>query len=146
MQPGELVGVIDLLRQSPCEAAIARQPCRLLSLPLKVILDLLKDVQACSMACKHYKAPAKAGRTSQNLGKVEPPPTDTQGWFLEQLEAAAACGSSEDSAQQLLSSVLPGAEKRVGCVLTSEEQLHLSGSSNLPLRFWGWTASAKRIN
>ena len=38
--------------------------------------------------------------------------------------------------------MLPGAEKRVGCVLTSEEQLHLSGSSNLPLRFWGWTASA----
>ena len=34
VQPGELVGVIDLLRQAPCEAAIARQPCRLLSLPL----------------------------------------------------------------------------------------------------------------
>ena len=41
-KPGDVVGVIDLLRQSSCEGAIARQPCRLLSIPLKLIFELSK--------------------------------------------------------------------------------------------------------
>ena len=75
------------------------------------------------------------------LQELNPPPADTQGWLLEQLEASTAYGGSAESTQELLSTVLPGAEKRVGFILTSEEELHLKSISNLPLRFWGWTAS-----
>ena len=142
VQPGELVGVIDLLRQSPCEAAIARQPCRLLSLPLKVILDLLKDDPGLLNGLQALQSPCEGTAVlARILEGLNPLRQTLRVGSLNSLRLPQLVGS-EDSAQQLLSSVLPGAEKRVGCVLTSEEQLHLSGSSNLPLRFWGWTASA----
>ena len=42
MEAGEIIGVVDLLRQGPCEAAIARRPCLLLGFPMDLILQLYR--------------------------------------------------------------------------------------------------------
>ena len=139
VQPGELVGVIDLLRQAPCEAAIARQPCRLLSLPLGLIVELVQDDPGLLKSLQTLQSPCEgAAVLCSVLQGLNPPPADTQTWLSEQLEASNAYGSSGEATQPLLSSVLPDAEQRVGCVLTRDEELELSATSNLPLRFWDW--------
>ncbi len=141
-QPGELVGVVDLLRQAPCEAAIARQPCRLLSLPLGLIVDLMQDDPGLLKSLQTLKSPCEGIAVLNSvLKQLNPPPTDTQTWLREQLEASNA-GANSAEATQLLSSVLPGSEQRMGSVLTRDEQVQLRGISNLPLRFWAWTPSS----
>ena len=35
--------------------------------------------------------------------------------------------------------MVPESEQRVGCVLTSDEEIQLRSMSKLPLRFWAWT-------
>ena len=68
------MGVIDL-RQSPCEAAIARQPCRLLSLPLKVILDLLKDDPGLLNGLQALQSPCEGTAVlARILEGLNPPP------------------------------------------------------------------------
>ena len=42
-QSGDLIGFASLSRQSPCEAAIARESCELLSFPTEVVLSLIKS-------------------------------------------------------------------------------------------------------
>ena len=44
------------------------------------------------------------------------------------------------AAQQLLGTVLPGNEQRVGTALTHDEEAELRGLSKPPLRFWAWGA------
>ena len=140
VHPGELVGVIDLLRQSPCEAAIARQPCRLLSLPLELIVDLMQGDPGLLESLQTLRSPCEGiAVLSRVLQGMNPPPPDTQFWMREQLDASDANGNSAEATQSLLSSVLPDAEHRVGCVLTHDEEMQLQGMSTLPLRFWAWT-------
>ena len=143
VQPGELVGVIDLLRQAPCEAAIARQPCRLLSLPLGLIVDLVQDDPGLLKSLQSLKSPCEGVAVLVSvLKRLNPPPADTQAWLRAQLEASNHDCNAAETTQPLLSSVLPGAEQRVGCVLTHDEQVQLRGMSNLPLRFWAWTPAS----
>ena len=142
VQPGELVGVIDLLRQAPCEAAIARQPCRLLSLPLELIVDLVQDDPGLLTSLQSLQSPCEGVAVlSSVLKKVNPPPADTQAWLREQLKASNTNSNTTDTTQRLLSTVLPNSEQRMGCVLTRDEEVQLRGMSNLPLRFWAWTPS-----
>ena len=143
VQPGELVGVIDLLRQAPCEAAIARQPCRLLSLPLGLIVDLVQDDPGLLKSLQSLRSPCEGVAVLVSvLKRLNPPPADTQAWLRAQLEASNHDCNAAETTQPLLSSVLPGAEQRVGCVLTHDEQVQLRGMSNLPLRFWAWTLAS----
>ena len=143
VEPGELVGVIDLLRQAPCEAAIARQPCRLLSLPLKLIVDLVQDDPGLLQSLQTLHSPCEGTAVlSGVLSKLNPPPADTQAWFREQLAASDADIKKTEDIQQLLSTVLPGHEQRMGSVLARSEEVQLSGISNLPLRFWPWTPAS----
>lgn len=137
LDPGELVGVIDLLRQGPCEAAIARQSCRLLSLPLKLLFSLMKADSGLQDGLRQLQSPCEGTTVlSLVLQKLNPPPEDAQSWILSQLE------SSSDSDQKhgcvLLSSVITGAENLVGHSLDAEQISKLSSRSKLPLRFWIW--------
>ena len=50
--------MIDLLRQA-CEAAIARQPCRLLSLPLGLIVDLVQDDPGLLKSLQSLRSPCE---------------------------------------------------------------------------------------
>ena len=140
VEPGELVGVIDLLRQAPCEAAIARQTCLLLSLPLELILDLVQEDSGLLQSLQSLQSPCEGVAVlSSVLKRLNPPPVDTQEWFREQLEASKADDNTAETKQKLLSSVLPRSEESVGCVLTRNGEFELSEMSNLPLRFWTWT-------
>ena len=144
VQPGELVGVIDVLRQAPCEAAIARQPCRLLSLPLGLIVDLVQEDPGLLKSLQMLQSPCEGiAVLSSVLKQLNPPPADTQTWMREQLEASKAGANTAETTQQLLSSVLPGSEQRMGSVLTRDEEVQLRGMSNLPLRFWAWTPATQ---
>ena len=143
IQPGELLGVIDLLRQAPCEAAIARQPCRLLSLPLALIVDLVQDDPGLLKGLQSLQSPCEGVAVLNNVLKgLNPPPPDTQVWLRKQLEASKAGVNSAGPPLRLLSSVLPGVEQRVGYVLTRDEEVQMRGMSNLPLRFWTWTPAS----
>ena len=140
VQPGELVGLIDLLRQSPCEAAIARQPSRLLSLPLNLIVELVRDDQGLLDSLQSLQSPCEGIEVLSSIVKgLNPPPVDTQEWLREQLEASSTNEIKGPDTRLLLSSVVPESEQRVGCVLTSDEEIQLRSMSKLPLRFWAWT-------
>ena len=75
------------------------------------------------------------------LEKLNPPPDNTQVWLREQLEASRLKGKTKIDTQYLLSSVLPGSEQKVGCVLTGDEVTQLTNVTKLPLRFWAWSNS-----
>ena len=42
VEVGQIVGIVGLLRQAPCEGAIARRPTKLISIPLELIAELIK--------------------------------------------------------------------------------------------------------
>ena len=42
-QGGDFIGLIDLLRQEPCEAAIARQESTLLKIPIELITKFILE-------------------------------------------------------------------------------------------------------
>ncbi|GCE64739.1 peptidase C39 [cyanobiont of Ornithocercus magnificus] len=135
--PGELVGVIDLLRQGACEAAIARQPCQLLSFPLNLLFELMKEDLGLRDGLRQLQSPCEgAAVLGALLQRLNPPPKDAQAWILSQLK------SSTDPEQGhevfLLSSVVTGAEDLVGHSLSSEQREYISSRSSLPLRFWRW--------
>ena len=143
VEPGELVGVIDLLRQAPCEAVIARQPCRLLSIPLELIADLIQNDPGLLRSLQTLQSPCEGVAVLIKVLKgLNPPPADTQAWLHAQLEAHNHECNASEATQKLLSSVLPGAEHRVGSELTNDEEVHLRSVSNLPLRFWAWTPTS----
>ena len=110
LQPGALVGVIDLLRQGPCEAAIARQPCLLLSLPLGLLLDLMQDDERLLDGLAQLSSPCEGvSALNWTLNQLNPPPTDPQAWLLEQLKSSSEHQDQEalPESKALLSSVLP---------------------------------------
>lgn len=134
--PGELVGVIDLLRQGACESAIARQPCRLLSLPLSLLVNLINDDTDLLYSLEKLQSPCEGAAVLANvLGQLNPPPVDSQAWLLAQL---GAFNKSDIRSERLLSTVLPGAEKFVGTCIDEYTERALASRSKLPLRFWNW--------
>jgi ATP-binding cassette subfamily B protein len=136
LEEGEIIGVVDLLRQGPCEAAIARRPCRLLSLPLRLLLELLRDDPGLLQGLQKLESPCEgAAVLAEVLRGMNPPPTDHQAWMLEQL------AKQDGESVLLLSSVVPGGEKLVGQELDEAVRERLEKSSTLPLRFWSWIQS-----
>jgi len=133
LEAGELVGVVDLLRQGPCEAAIARRPSRLLSLPLGLLLELLRDDPGLRHGLEQLQSPCEAAAVLAEVVKgLNPPPAEHQAWILDQL------ASQDGQPHVLLSSVVAGAEQLVGHELSNEQRQHLEHSSNLSLRFYHW--------
>ena len=83
VEPGELVGIVDLLRQEPCEAAIARQPCKLLSFPLSEILVLYKSDPGLKRNLDQIVSPCEGCTVlSKVLEKMNPPPKDEKNGYL----------------------------------------------------------------
>jgi len=139
VEPGALVGVVDLLRQSACEAMIARQPCRLLSLPLGLLLDLAQDDGGLLKGLTQLSSACEGVATLEPVIKrLNPPPADSQAWLLQQLKSSSGSQGESFESSSLLSSVLPGAENLVGCVLDEQQIQNLKKQSSLPLRFWRW--------
>lgn len=148
--PGDMVGVIDIMRQSPCEAAIARQQCRLLSIPTELIINLLREDKGLMNGFEKLSSPCEgAALLNIVLKKINPPPLDTKQWILEQINASRAKENGVKATKLLLSTCIPGYEEQVGCVITEEQAKQMDGRSALPLRFWKWenmTVDTKNIS
>ena len=87
VEPGQVVGIVDLLRQGACEGAIARQNCELLSIPQEILLRLLRSDQALSNKLNKIKSPCEAAKVlSTVLKTVNPPPPNQKKWILDQIE------------------------------------------------------------
>ena len=144
LEAGELVGVIDLLRQAPCEAAIARRPCRLLSFPLTLLLDLYLKDPGLKRGLDKLSSPCEAAiALTHHLEQLNPPPEDGKQWILEQLNHSELTDSS--TSVNLLSSSVTGAESLVGLTISAEQKGELETRSTLPLRFWKWTPNATEV-
>ena len=115
---GDFIGLIDLLRQEPCEAAIARQESTLLKIPIelltKFILEnkiLIEKLNMLGSKCEEAKVLTRiyAGLTK--------PPLKEQEWVKTQINSG-----ENDEPEDRLSSVIEGYEKRVGEEVTDEEK------------------------
>jgi len=145
VEAGQLVGVVGLLRQAACEGAIARRPTRLLSFPLSLLMELIREDGGLLDGLKQHTSPCEgAAVLSEHLRTLSQPPSDPLAWILEQLKTAPTDENVGDAKNQwLLSSVLPGYESWVGRSLSEEQRDALAASSQLPLRFWCWYPSTK---
>ena len=140
--PGDLIGIVDLLRQQSCEAAIARQPATLLSFPLETILvliqedpDLLKGLESIDSPCEG------AFILSKIINKLNPPPEDPKNWILSYLKGKNANNDIEKEQGKtcyLLSTAINGKENLIGKQITVQEKEELESLSKLPIRFWIW--------
>ena len=59
VEAGEIVGLVDLLRQSPCEAVMARQECKLISIPQEILLTLYNKDSKFRQNADKLSTPAK---------------------------------------------------------------------------------------
>ncbi|QNG27773.1 ABC transporter transmembrane domain-containing protein [Synechococcus sp. HK01-R] len=143
-EAGSLLGVVGLLRQAPCEGAIARRPSRVLGFPLKVLLELIRRDQGLREGLdRHWSRCEGAAVLTCHLQRLSHPPDDACGWILQQLDSSSPSSDPSEprsghTSQTLLSTCLPGHEDLVGCSLGPEQQQQLRSASNLDLRFWTW--------
>ena len=134
---GRLVGVVGLLRQSACEGAIARRPSKLLSIPLSILYDLMKEDQGLRNGMqKHWSACEGASVLRERLSKAAQPPADACKWVINQLNNSKPGTTSKGETKELLSSVLVNHEKLTGAIITEEQKRKLEENSPMPLRFW----------
>ena len=139
-EAGQLVGVVGLLRQSPCEGAIARRPTQLISLPLELLNTLIKDDHDLETGLQsHWSVCEGAAVLSEYLHTLPHPPADPCQWILAQLSNSAPEAKQSEQTKQLLSTVLPEHAELTGTTLNPAQQQALSQFSPLPLRFWPWT-------
>ena len=86
-EAGQLVGVVGLLRQFPCEGAIARRPTQLISLPLELLNTLIRDDHNLRTGLQsHWSVCEGAAVLSEYLRKLTQPPADPCQWILDQPE------------------------------------------------------------
>lgn len=137
INPGELIGIVNLMRQGPCETAIAREPCKLLSIPLKVIYELTKLDSNLQSSLSKLQSPCEGVVVlRRTLTLLNPPPKDSDEWIIGQLKSSIV--NNKIPSQRLLSSVLPENESLIGTCIDEEIEMRLNAKSSLPLRFWNW--------
>ena len=141
LEAGELVGVVGLLRQGPCEGAIARRPCRLLSFPLDLLARLIQDDPGLRQSLTGLASPSETAHVLGGyLRRLPQPPADAQAWILEQLPHCQVTTQVEGSAEgtSLLSSIVPNHEHRLGEPIDADELMELNRISALPVRLIRW--------
>ena len=129
---GDFIGLIDLLRQEPCEAAIARQESTLLKIPIELITKFILEnkilIEKLNMLGSKCEKAKVLTRIYAGLTK---PPLKEQEWIKTQINS----GENDEPEKILLSSVVEGYEKRVGEEVTDEEKEILKEKSKLPVRY-----------
>ena len=137
VEAGEIVGLVDLLRQSPCEAVMARQECKLISIPQEILLALYnKDSKFRQNADKLSTPCEGAVVLKEILSRMNPPPDNEEKWILKELSNNTTKESGD--VKPLLSTVIKGHEDLVGTEIDEDSMKRLSSISGLPLRFWNW--------
>ena len=145
VEAGEIVGLVDLLRQSPCEAVMARQECKLISIPQEILLTLYnKDSKFRQNADKLSTPCEGAAVLKEILSRMNPPPDNEERWILKELSNNTTKESGD--VKPLLSTVIKGHEDLVGTEIDEDSMQRLSSISGLPLRFWNWKKTIDKKN
>lgn len=132
---GGLVGVIDLLRQTPCEGAIARRPTTILAFPLALLYKLQKIDKNLEEGLYHHQSNCEAVAVlTQYLRQQSQPPSNPKEWVLSKINT----GQTHDSIQeiQLLSSQISGYEDRVGKPINPKEIEEIQSNISMRVRTW----------
>lgn len=146
LDEGEIVGLVDLLRQDSCEAAIARQNSKLISIPLEVILELMIKDEAFANTISHTNSACEGSYILARIYKtINPPPKDPRQWILEEIK------NNEDQEKnneqiQLLSTKIDGYEEMVGKEITNEQIEELQIKSKIKIRTWKWNKNRKTMS
>ena len=134
-QSGDLIGFASLSRQSPCEAAIARESCELLSFPTEVVLSLIKSDLSFQKYLSNIISPCEISCVlSEKFKRQNPPPSNPKLEILNIIDNAFN-NSSEADGIFVLSTVIPGFEQLVGSTVDPEQESELQLKSLIPLRF-----------
>ena len=143
--PGDLIGFVGLLRQSPCEAAIARQSSELISFPSEIISSVIKEDKSLQKYLNSILNPCEiCSVLSERYKKQNPPPVDAKKQILRDIDLIL--NSSEQSSRiSILSSVVPGFEELIGSAIDPTQQKILEEKSFLPIRFIPLVANLEDI-
>jgi ATP-binding cassette subfamily B protein len=148
-EKGDVVGLVGLLRQQPCEGSIARQPSRLLSIPLKEIVDLIQEDFDLCKDLQDLNSPCETALVlSRYINRLPQPPKDPNSWILDQIpncRVSAGIGLERESLY-LLSTAVADQETRIGEPIDSEEIEALKAASSLPVRIIAWASPGATVD
>ena len=133
---GEVVGVIDLLRQAPCETAIGRQKTKLISISLVTISELIKQDDEFNSTIQKLRSPCEEAILLAMIQKrINPPPVDTKGWILNNIKKTEETREDLKKSNDLvLSTTLTGWIDKIGEKITQDEMSKMGDESELPIR------------
>ena len=133
------------MRQSPCEAAIARQSSELISFPSEIISSVIKEDKSLQKYLNSILNPCEiCSVLSERYKKQNPPPVDAKKQILRDIDLIL--NSSEQSSRiSILSSVVPGFEELIGSAIDPTQQKILEEKSLLPIRFIPLVANLEDI-
>ena len=136
-ETNDVVGLVSLLRQQACEAVIARQPSRVISIPLDSILRCAEDDTQLSKNFLLVQNPCEISKVlSYYINRLPQPPDNPEAWIIEQSRLCSVVHelTNTSDALYLLSSEIPGNEWRIGEPIDVDELCSLQDASKLPVR------------
>lgn len=145
---GSIVGLINVIRQGSCEAAIARQPCQLISIPQAILVELYDKNTTLRNRIDELRSPCEEAKVLREyLNKIEKPPENSKLWIKERI------GKSVEDIDlkyrlKLLSTEVPGYENLVGCQITEEQEKLIEEQSRFKPRYIivDWLNEGENIN
>lgn len=135
-----LVGIIGILRQEPCEGAIAKKPTKCIAIPIKVILDEYEKDEGLRNGLNGHQSKCEAAATlAHRLRSMSKPPEDPTNWLQREIRSNEKVSSNENvQTYSLLSSKVEGYENLIGKEVTERMKEEMKGISKLPIRSWKW--------
>lgn len=132
-QEGEIIGLVDLLRQESCEIAIATRQSRLLSIPLKLLYEIIQIDNIFAGNATKITSICEAAYILERIAKrYMKPPKNTQKWIKENIIA----NNEAVNKKRLLSTRLDDNEDLIGKEISNQKIIELEMISKLPIRFW----------
>ena len=142
---GQLVGVVGLMRQSACEGAIARQPTKLLAIPLELLLEVMREDTGLQDGLKSHWSPCEGVDVlSKHLQGLSNPPKKACEWLTQQLKSSSPNAVTSKETKELLSSLVEEQSQYIGCEISDEIRDRLEKQSVLPVRFWKWNPTSEK--
>ena len=132
---GDFIGLVSLLRQSPCESAIGKTPSKLVAFPSSLLAELLKSHNPYIKAETPIISPCEiAAVVSEILKRQSPSPLDPKNIILRAIASASNLSQIDINPTSLLSTVVPNYEKFVGLQLCECDFEVLKSKSVFPIR------------
>ena len=133
---GDVIGIIDLLRHSPCEIAIARQKSTFLSIDLEELVSIYQNDEGIRNGLDKLTSPSEKILVLSKIGiSLNPPPEDIQTWLLEQLKHTT---NETKETIYLLSTEIKGEESLVASEVNRKEVERLQNKNIFTTRYIKW--------